>query len=113
MRSTRNTRYPAPSAAFPLVTDGGEAAGYCPDGLTEAAIDAMLEEVDRELAADEHAAAAAFLYDFNDQRRAARTRRRTSRQVLRESHWLIAGMPSQGKSAQNWRAVISDEIEAA
>ncbi|MFI9449209.1 hypothetical protein [Amycolatopsis sp. NPDC052450] len=57
--------------------------GFYPDGLTESAIDALLEQVDRELAADEHAASAAFLYDFTDQRRASRTRRRAGREALR------------------------------
>ncbi len=60
-----------------------EAEGFYPDGLTEAAIDALLQDVDRELAADEHAASAAFLYDFNDQRRASRARRRAGREALR------------------------------
>ncbi|AGM10126.1 hypothetical protein AORI_7544 [Amycolatopsis keratiniphila] len=113
MNAKRSTWYPASPATFPEVTDGLTGEGFYPDGLTESAIDALLEEVDRELAADEHAASAAFLYDFTDQRRAARARRRAGRQVLRESHWLIAGVPSQGKSAAIRQAVISDEIEAA
>ncbi|MGV9362289.1 hypothetical protein [Amycolatopsis sp. NPDC003731] len=61
----------------------GEAAAFYPDGLTEALIDALLEDVDRELAADEFAAEAAYRFDFNDQRRVSRARRRAGREALR------------------------------
>ncbi|MFJ9787814.1 hypothetical protein ACIRSS_50145 [Amycolatopsis sp. NPDC101161] len=54
-----------------------------PDGLTEAAIDALLQDVYGELAADESAAQAAYRYDFNDQRRVSRARRRAGREALR------------------------------
>jgi hypothetical protein len=81
---------------------------YYPDGLTEAAIDALLEQVDRALAADEFAAEAAFRFDFNDQRRVSRARRRAGREVLR-SNWLIGGMPGQGKSAAALSLLLDDE----
>jgi YD repeat-containing protein len=54
-----------------------------PDGLTETAIDALLQDVYGELASDEHAAQAAYRYDFNDQRRVSRARRRAGREALR------------------------------
>ncbi|MEU8631404.1 hypothetical protein AB0C38_04485 [Amycolatopsis sp. NPDC048633] len=54
-----------------------------PDGLTEASIDSLLEDVDRELAADDSAAEAAYRFDFNDQRRVSRARRRAGREALR------------------------------
>ncbi|MFE3175553.1 hypothetical protein ACFXPA_26280 [Amycolatopsis sp. NPDC059090] len=57
--------------------------GYYPDGLTEARIDALLQEVYGELEAEEHAAEAAFLCDLTDQTRAHRSRRRAGRTVLR------------------------------
>ncbi|MBB4687220.1 hypothetical protein [Amycolatopsis jiangsuensis] len=68
---------------FPLFAGEIEGEGYYPDGLTEAAIDALLQDVYGELDAEEHAAEAAFLCDLNDQRRAHRTRRRAGRTVLR------------------------------
>ena len=82
--------------------------GFYPDGLTEASIDALLEEVDRELAADEFAAEAAFRLDFNDQRRVSRARRRAGRELLR-SHVLIAGVQSQGKSTAALSLLLGDE----
>src|SRR4051794_18965795 len=78
-------------------TDEFAGEAVYPDGLTEASVDALLEEVDRELAADEFAAEAAYRFDFNDQRRASRARRRADRELLR-SHLLIGGMQGQGKS---------------
>jgi hypothetical protein len=59
----------------------GEA--FYPDELTESAIDALLEDVDRELAADAFAAEAAYRFDFNDQRLVSRARRRAAREALR------------------------------
>jgi hypothetical protein len=66
-------------AGSPLFAD----EGFYPDGLTEATIDALLQDVDRELAADAAAAAAEFRCDFNDQVRTSRSRRRAGREVLR------------------------------
>ena len=66
-----------------VVPDEFAAEAVYPDGLTEAAIDALLEEVDRELAADKFAAEAAYRFDFNDQRRVSRARRRAGREALR------------------------------
>ncbi|WP_326567403.1 hypothetical protein VSH64_37045 [Amycolatopsis rhabdoformis] len=74
------------------------ADGVYPDGLTEAAIDALIEQVDLNLAADEFAAEAAFRCDFTDQRRASRARRRAGRELLR-SNYLVAGSQRQGKTA--------------
>ncbi|SEF30178.1 hypothetical protein SAMN05421837_10543 [Amycolatopsis pretoriensis] len=65
------------------VTDEFAGEAVYPDGLTEAAIDAMLQDVYGELAADEQAAEAAYRYDFTDQRRASRARRRAGREALR------------------------------
>ncbi|MGW4058653.1 hypothetical protein ACWEGE_10240 [Amycolatopsis sp. NPDC004747] len=67
------------------VSTADEFAGEAvyPDGLTEAAIDAMLQDVYGELAADESAAKAAYRFDFNDQRRVSRARRRAGREALR------------------------------
>jgi hypothetical protein len=53
-----------------------------PDGLTEASIDLLLEEVDRELASNGAGAEAAYRYDFNDQRRVSRAHRRAARKAL-------------------------------
>lgn len=69
-------------ADMPVTSEFAGEAVY-PDGLTEAAIDSLLEEVDRELAADEFAAEAAYRFDFNDQRRVSRARRRAGRKALR------------------------------
>lgn len=93
--------------AYRRRTDAAE--GFYPDGLTEPAIDALLEEVDRELQADEAAAEAAFRCDFTDQRRASRSRRRASRELLR-SNFLIGGLPGQGKAAHG---ALLTEGEAA
>ncbi|WP_328645553.1 hypothetical protein OHS58_37415 [Amycolatopsis sp. NBC_00348] len=79
-----------------------------PDGLTESAIDALLEDVDRELAADASAAEAAYRFDFNDQRRVSRSRRRAGRELLR-SHVLIAGVQRQGKSTAALSLLLGDE----
>ena len=81
---------------------------FYPDGLTEASIDALLEEVDRELAADEFAAETAYRFDFNDQRRASRARRRASRELLR-THMLIGGLQAQGKSTATRDQLIGGE----
>lgn len=64
-------------------TDEFAGEAVYPDGLTEADIDALLQDVYGELAADESAAEAAFRYDFNDQRRVSRARRRAARVALR------------------------------
>jgi hypothetical protein len=53
--------------------------------------------VDRELVADEFAAEAAYRFDFNDQRRVSRARRRAGREALRALParvpvtWLLNG----------------------
>jgi hypothetical protein len=46
-------------------------------------IDRVVEVVDLELTAEEQAAMVRFLHDFTDTRRAHRTRRRASREMLR------------------------------
>lgn len=71
-----------------------------PDGLTEAAIDALLQDVYGELAADEHAAEAAYRYDFNDQRRVSRARRRAGREALRALPARVqVSRPFEGEAA--------------
>ncbi|WP_246076410.1 hypothetical protein [Amycolatopsis cihanbeyliensis] len=61
---------------------GGPGEVY-PDGLTESVIDALLDEVDRELVAGECSATVRVSRDFTDQRRARRAARRAGRVVLR------------------------------
>lgn len=56
---------------------------HYPDGLTESAIDVLLEEVDRELATEERAVTVRVSHDFTDSRRAWRAARRASRTALR------------------------------
>ncbi|MBN9745445.1 hypothetical protein DMP23_30940 [Amycolatopsis sp. A1MSW2902] len=56
---------------------------YCPDGLTESAIDALIASVDAELAATEEAAAVRVQHSFTDARRAHRIRRRVEGATLR------------------------------
>ncbi|WP_232376276.1 hypothetical protein [Amycolatopsis aidingensis] len=62
--------------------DGGPAVVY-PDGLTEADVDALLDEVDRELAAEHRVASVRVSHDFADPRQARRVARRAERAVLR------------------------------
>jgi len=94
--------------AAAVLTDEFAGETVYPDGLTEASIDALLEQVDRELAADEFAAEAAYRFDFNDQRRVSRARRRASRELLR-SHYLIGGLQGQGKSTAALTLLLDDE----
>ncbi|GLY35767.1 hypothetical protein Amsp01_017910 [Amycolatopsis sp. NBRC 101858] len=68
--------------AAALATDEFAGEAVYPDGLTEAAIDALLQDVYGELAADEHAAERAVRHDFNDQRRVSRAQRRAARKAL-------------------------------
>jgi hypothetical protein len=56
---------------------------YYPDGLTEVAIDRLLEEVDRELATEQLIATVRLTHDFTDARRAHRAARRAGRTALR------------------------------
>jgi hypothetical protein len=83
MRSTRSTRTKTVAASFPLFSDDMTDAGYYPDGRTESSIDALLEDVDRELAADEHVMTTRLRYSLTDARTARRTTRRVSRVALR------------------------------
>jgi hypothetical protein len=53
-------------------------------------VDRVVEIVDLELTAEEHAAMLRFLHDFTDTRRAHRTRRRASREMLRALPGRIA-----------------------
>ncbi|MEU7788383.1 hypothetical protein [Amycolatopsis sp. NPDC049159] len=63
-------------------TDEFAGEAVYPDGLTEADIDALLQDVYAELTADEHAAERAVRHDFNDQRRVSRAQRRAARKAL-------------------------------
>jgi hypothetical protein len=56
---------------------------YYPDGLTEAAVDRLIEQVDRELVAEQHIEAVRLTHAFTDQRSARRASRRAGRSVLR------------------------------
>ncbi|WP_410644566.1 hypothetical protein [Amycolatopsis sp. lyj-346] len=57
--------------------------GYCPDGLDESAIDALIAEVDQDLAAATTVAQTRTRHTFTDAQHAHRTRRRTDRATLR------------------------------
>lgn len=61
----------------------GAGRGHCPDGLNESAIDALIAEVDQELAAASTVAQTRTRHTFTDAQRAHRTRRRTDRATLR------------------------------
>ena len=79
MNSARITNRVARAAA-----DGVSAGhGYCPDGLDESAIDALLAEVDRELTAASAVAEVRTRHAFTDPQHAHRARRRTDRATLR------------------------------
>lgn len=56
---------------------------YCPDGLDESAIDALLAEVDQGLTAATAVAEIRTRHAFTDAQHAHRTRRRTDRAALR------------------------------
>lgn len=67
-----------------IAADGLAAGeGYCPDGLDETAIDALIADVDQELSAATAVAETRTRYAFIDPQRAHRTRRRTDRATLR------------------------------
>lgn len=60
-----------------------------PDGYTEAAIERLIDEVDRDLADEQHAATVRVSRTFTDARRARRTERRAGREALRSlPTWL-------------------------
>lgn len=67
------------ASAREIETDGF----MSPDGYTEADVDQMLEEVDRELAAQERAEWVRVSRSFTDQIRAQRAKRRAARVALR------------------------------
>lgn len=54
-----------------------------PDGYTEAAVDRLLEEMDRELAEAERTEQVRVTHEFTDQIRARRAHRRAGRVVMR------------------------------
>ncbi|MEC3974587.1 hypothetical protein [Amycolatopsis sp. H20-H5] len=68
----------------------------------------LAESVEIDLTADEIAARDAFLYDFTDQVRATRSRRRTGRRALVNAHWSVAGMQVQGKTAAARHLLVTD-----
>ncbi|MGK3203215.1 hypothetical protein [Amycolatopsis sp. MEPSY49] len=57
--------------------------GYCPDGLDESVIDALIAEVDQELTGATAVAETRTRHAFTDSQHAHRTRRRVSRAALR------------------------------
>jgi hypothetical protein len=57
--------------------------GYCPDGLDESAIDALLAEIDQELTTATAVAEVRTRHAFTDLQHAHRARRRTDRATLR------------------------------
>ncbi|MGW4488850.1 hypothetical protein ACWEOE_34055 [Amycolatopsis sp. NPDC004368] len=97
MRSTHINRRKLDTAG--VYVDEAAAEGVSPDGLTEAVIDALIEQVDLDLSADEFAAEAAFRCDFTDQRRASRTRRRAGRTVLRSLPTRVSFAALDGEAA--------------
>ncbi|RBM22008.1 hypothetical protein DI005_07950 [Prauserella sp. PE36] len=70
-------------AAQEAIAGPAELGGYYPDGLTETAIDALIEEVDRELANEQHTVTVRVERSFTDARRARRAERRAGREALR------------------------------
>lgn len=92
--STNSYRRQLDAAA--LATDEQANEDYYPDGLTEAAIDALLEDVDRELAADDQAVTVKFMHG-DDQ--AHRTRRRAGRVVLRSLPAVVVTSTSLDQAA--------------
>ncbi|PXY31692.1 hypothetical protein [Prauserella muralis] len=79
MNTARITKRAAQAAtAGPADLDG-----CYPDGLTEAAIDALIEEVDRELANEQQTVTVRIEHSFTDARRARRAERRAGREALR------------------------------
>ncbi|MEV7093723.1 hypothetical protein AB0M80_12895 [Amycolatopsis sp. NPDC051045] len=79
MRSAHITNRVLSAAADKVSAD----QGYCPDGLDESAIDALIAEVDRELTAATAVAEIRTRHAFTDPQHAHRTRRRVSRAALR------------------------------
>jgi hypothetical protein len=71
----------------------------CPDGYTEAEIDRLLEDVDRELAAQERTEKVQLAHRFTDQVRARRMHRRADREVLRALPVRIEVPPELGSEA--------------
>ncbi|MBK1784544.1 hypothetical protein [Prauserella cavernicola] len=58
-------------------------SNHYPDGLTEAAIDALIQEVYGELENEEQVVTTRLAHSFTDARRARRAERRAGREVLR------------------------------
>ncbi|WP_027928347.1 hypothetical protein [Amycolatopsis benzoatilytica] len=83
MRTARVTTREAQAVVDGLGEGVFAVEGYCPDGLTESAIDALIASVDAELAATEEAAAIRVQHSFTDARRAHRARRRVEGAALR------------------------------
>jgi hypothetical protein len=79
MKSAHITNHVVRAAADGFVAG----QGYCPDGLNESAIDALIAEVDQELAAATTVAQTRTRHTFTDAQHAHRTRRRTDRATLR------------------------------
>jgi hypothetical protein len=76
---------------------------YAPDGLTEADIDALIAEVDAKNAPARPLPG--WLSADPTEHRRDRHRTRQAARLL-ASHWLIAGMQRQGKTA-GFRAVVA------
>lgn len=84
MRTARITSRQASEALFPLVDEDISTVVREEEMAAEVAeIDALIEEVDRELAAEADAAAHRALRPFTDVERARRSQRRTVRDALR------------------------------
>ncbi|MFI5607251.1 hypothetical protein [Amycolatopsis sp. NPDC051903] len=74
--------------------------GFCPDGLDESAIDALLAEVDQELTAATAVAEVRTRHAFTDAQHAHRTRRRADRATLRVLPTrLDTTAPARGEAA--------------
>lgn len=87
---------------------------YAPDGLLEADVDRLIDDVDRELAAAGYTETVRVSREFTDQRRARRAARRDENAVLRPlltEYALIAGMAAQGKSVAALELLLSDGAE--
>jgi len=72
---------------------------YSPDGLTEDAIDALIAQVDKELAAEEQVMTTRLRCSFTDSRAAHRTTRRNGRAVLRSLPGRMEDIPVESEAA--------------
>jgi hypothetical protein len=84
MKPARITDRMALDALFPVLDDDISTVEHDEETAAEIAeIDRLIDEVDRELAAERHTETFRIARDFTDQRRARRAHRRNDRMTLR------------------------------